>query len=83
MELLRTRAKAVRATGAAALEVASGALDAAVMRAPDDGPWHSSVFVLLVREAGGVAVDWLGPGETLFSNRPLHDDLLALRARLR
>ena len=76
VRILRSRAKSVAATGSAAIDVATGALDAAFMRAPDDGPWHSAVFVLLVRAAGGIATD-CGSGIVLFSNNRLHDDVLA------
>jgi histidinol-phosphatase len=75
---LRSRAESVLATGSAALQVAEGGLDAAVMRSPDDGPWHSALFTLLVREAGGIVTDFAGSGTVLFSNPHLHDDLLAL-----
>lgn len=81
VDSLKTNAASVVATGAAALAVASGDLDAAVMRSPDSGPWHSALFVLLVREGGGVTTDLAGDGHTvLFSNPQLHDQLVALVA---
>lgn len=76
--LLRERAQSVVATGAAAIEVATGALDAAVMRSPDGGPWHSALFVLLVREAGGRTIEWNGRERIVFSNPWIHDELVAL-----
>lgn len=77
---LRARAGSVVATGAAVLGVASGELDAAVMRFPDNGPWHSAFFVLVVQSAGGVATDLAEEGEVLFSNGLLHPRLLAVLA---
>ncbi len=69
---------AVIASGAAALSVAGGDLDAAVMRFPNPEPHHSAIFVLMVQEAGGVVTDWTGDHEMLFSNHPLHDPLLSV-----
>lgn len=75
---LEAAAPSIVAHGAAAVMVATGELDAALMRAPDNGPWHSALFVLLVREAGGMATNCFGDDTVLFSNPNLHSDLLDL-----
>jgi hypothetical protein len=47
------------------------------MRNPNSEPHHSAVFELLVREAGG-QVSGCADNTVLFSNRPLHEQLLGL-----
>lgn len=77
---LRASAASVTPNGGAALAVASGELDAAVMRSPNDEPHHLTAFVVLVREAGGMATPLLAANTILFSNRRLHDHVRAVLA---
>jgi histidinol-phosphatase len=77
LRTLRGSGASVAANGAAALAVAAGDLDGAVMRNPNGEPHHSSVFEVLVREAGRM-VSPLADNAFLFSNRLLHNDFLDL-----
>ena len=78
VQTLEAIAGSVIAHGAAALSVAGGELDAAIMRNPNAEPHHASAFILLAREAGGLATTMPSDNTVLFSNFHLHERLLEL-----
>ena len=80
-QLLGPIARSTTESGSAALDVAAGRLDAAIMWANDEAPWDDATFAVLVREAGGAVSD-LDRGRVavgrfvLLSNAWLHDRML-------
>lgn len=85
---LRPAVGSISRTGSAALDVASGRLDAAIMWANSDAPWDQAVFSLLVREAGGTTTDLARSDQgggcfVLLSNGRVHETVLALFSQRR